>query len=385
MPLLKLLKLLVKDKIMPNLKRIIAQAVKEIIQFRRDTLSVKLAFILPVFALIMYGFATRLEAKNIPIAIFNYDNSKLSRDFIDSIFATADFIPSSYNGDNVIMPLAENLAKASIVILPDFSRKILSNNTANIEILIDGSDINNARIIKNSFFALTNLFLIQEKLPHSISLITPVSRIWFNPGRKEALFIVPGAIAVVTWIFPALLASFALVREKEQGTILLLYASSIKASELILGKILAYFIIGYLEFLLVILLAIFLFKLVIVGNIVTFILNSVFFILTGVSFGTLVGTRVNNQMATLQVVGPVGFLGSMLLSGFIYPIHNIIYPISLLSYLVPARYFIEALRNFFLRGDALDSHLYITTFLISQGLLLIFLAVNNLKSMQLNK
>ena len=370
---------------MPNFKRIIAQAVKEIIQFRRDTLSVKLAFILPMFALIMYGFATRLEAKNIPIAIFNYDNSKLSRDFIDSIFATADFIPSSYNGDNVIMPLAENLAKASIVILPDFSRKILSNNTANIEILIDGSDINNARIIKNSFFALTNLCLIQEKLPHSISLITPVSRIWFNPGRKEALFIVPGAIAVVTWIFPALLASFALVREKEQGTILLLYASSIKASELILGKILAYFIIGYLEFLLVILLAIFLFKLVIVGNIVTFILNSVFFILTGVSFGTLVGTRVNNQMATLQVVGPVGFLGSMLLSGFIYPIHNIIYPISLLSYLVPARYFIEALRNFFLRGDALDSHLYITTFLISQGLLLIFLAVNNLKSMQLNK
>ncbi len=370
---------------MPNLKCIIAQAVKEIIQFRRDTLSVKLAFILPMFALIMYGFATRLEAKNIPIAIFNYDNSKLSRDFVDSIFATADFIPSSYNGDNVIMPLLKNLAKASVVILPDFSRKILSNNTANIEILIDGSDINNARIIKNSFFALTNLYLIQEKLPHSISLITPVSRIWFNPGRKEALFIVPGAIAVVTWIFPALLASFALVREKEQGTILLLYASSIKASELILGKILAYFIIGYLEFLLVMLLAIFLFKLVIVGNIVIFLLNSVFFILTGVSFGTLVGTRVNNQMATLQVVGPVGFLGSMLLSGFIYPIHNIIYPINLLSYLVPARYFIEALRNFFLRGDALDSHLYITTFLISQGLLLIFLAVNNLKAMQLNK
>ena len=368
---------------MSGFAHILAQSRKELIQFRRDKLSVRLAFLLPVMALLMYGFATRLEAKNIPIAIFNFDNSKLSREYIDRIFATTDFKPSLYTGSDITYPLDNEEAKASIVILPDFSRNVLSGKTAKIEILIDGSDINNARIIKNSFFALTYFFLTANHLYQPQTIIEPVSRIWFNPGRKESLFIVPGAIAVVSWIFPALLAAFALVREKEDGTILLVYTTSLKAYELILGKILAYFIVGFLEFTLVLVIAIVIFKLELIGNIFLFGLNSIFFILTGVAFGVLIGTRTNNQMAALQAVGPVGFLGNMLLSGFIYPVHNILYPISLLSYLVPSRYFIEALRNFFLRGDSISNHLGITLFLFCQSLFLIFVSIKNMQNMQL--
>src|SRR5262249_27431305 len=164
--------------------------------------------------------------------------------------------------------------------------------------------------------------------------------------------IVPGAIALMTWIFPALLSSFALVREKEQGTVLQLYASSITALELVLGKAAAYFVVGMVEAAIVIAGGLIIFGIPFVGNLVFFVICTMLYVLSGVLFGLWAGSRANNQMAAVQICATVGFLGSMLLSGFIYPIRNITYPISLLANFVPARYYIEAARDAFVRGGS---------------------------------
>lgn len=367
------------------LRRALAQTQKELFQFRRDPLTVMLAFVLPFVAMLMYGFATKLEAKDIPVAIANYDSGKFSRDYIDCIFASGQFIPITWSGKHVLDPLDDGEAKATIVIPPEFSRKLKQRQRAEVQVLIDGTDVNNARIIKNGLLALTESYLAQEGLPQKRSLVTPRIRLWFNPGRKETLHIVPGAIALVTWIFPALLAAFAMVREKEQGTILQLYASSITAFELILGKAIAYFCIGMAVSAIVILESFIVFQVPFVGNPLAFFICTVLYVASGVVFGTWAGTRANNQMAAVQICAMVGFLGSMLLSGFIYPIRNITYPISLISNVVAARYYIEAARDAFVRGGSWTAHWYAPVMLAGITLFFLALGVAGMRKMQLSK
>lgn len=362
-----------------------AQTMKELFQFRRDPLTMALAYILPFVALLMYGFATRLEAKDIPVAIINYDTGKLARDYVDTICASRQFVAIEWSGKHVLAPLDDSSAKATIVIPPEFSRKLKAGYKTSVQILIDGTDVNNARVIKNGFIALTESYLAQEKLPHKQPVVAPHIRLWFNPGRKEALHIVPGAVALVTWIFPALLSAFAMVREKEQGTILQLYASSITAFELILGKAIAYFCIGILESALVITEAMIVFGIPFIGNPIAFFIYTVLYVSSGIVFGLWAGTRATNQMAAVQICAMVGFLGSMLLSGFIYPIRNITYPVSLLSNVVAARYYIEAARDAFVRGGDWTAHWYVPVFLLLITAFFLLVGVAGMRKMQLAK
>lgn len=367
------------------LRRALAQTMKELYQFRRDPLTMALAFVLPVAAMLMYGFALRLEAKDIPVAIINYDAGKLSRDYVDTICASRQFVAVPWSGRHVTEPLDQSIAKATVIIPPEFSRRIKAGVHTEIQVLIDGTDVNNARVIKNGFYALTGSFLRQEGLPHATPMVEPRMRLWFNPGRKETLHIVPGAIALVTWIFPALLSAFAMVREKEQGTILQLYASSITAFELIVGKAIAYFCIGMAESALIIFQALTIFQLPFVGNPPAFFLCTVLYVSSGVVFGLWAGTRAGNQMAAVQICAMVGFLGSMLLSGFIYPIRNITYPISILSNVVAARYYIEASRDAFVRGGDPLAHWYVPLNLLGIGLFFFLVGVAGMRKMQLSK
>jgi ABC-2 type transport system permease protein len=337
---------------MPYLvKRIFSQCLKELAQFRRDRLTLALAFALPVMSLFIFGFAIRLEAKDIPLAIQDFDQSVLSRSYQDRLYATHQFqwVPISEQ-DSPQRVLDQGLAKAVVIVPPDFSRRITAGKTADVQVLVDGTDANNARVIKNGIKATTNAFLQAEKLIPETSAITPRTRIWFNPGRKESLYIVPGTFAVVLWIFPSLLAAIAMVREKEKGTILQIYASSMSAAELILGKALAYIAVALCMAIGVIGLGVLVFQLEFAGDPTPFLLGTPLYLFASVMFGLFIGVRVNEQNAAVQAVALVGFLTALLLSGFIYPLSNIPFPLSLISNLVPARYYIVITRDAFVRG-----------------------------------
>ena len=225
------------------MKRILSQCKKELAQFQRDRLTLALAFFLPFVTLLIFGFAIRLEAKDIPLAVQDFDRSNLSQQYIERLFATNQFTPVSWQGKPEAA-LDDNRARAAVIIPPDFDRQVKAGKSVDVQVLVDGTDANNARIIKNSIKATTQSFLQSENLMPDTMPIETETRIWFNPGRKESLYIVPGVYAVVLWIFPSLLSAIAMVREKEKGTILQVYASDLSAAELILGKALAYVAVG---------------------------------------------------------------------------------------------------------------------------------------------
>ncbi len=363
--------------------RIWSQCIKELAQFRRDRLTVALAFILPLLTLFIFGGAIRLESKDIPIAVQDFDNSPLSRSYIERLYSTNQLQPSIWDGLGTAQTAIDRgFAKAAVIIPPDFSRRIKSEQPITVQVLVDGTDVNNARVIRNSIQATTRFFLKTEGLADQ-PLINVHSRIWFNPGREETLYIVPGTCAVILWIYPSLLAAIAMVREKEQGTIVQVYASSLSAVELILGKGLAYLIIGLGIASVVILISILIFGLRFAGDPTPLLVGTPIFVGSATLFGLLIGTRVPNVTTAVQAVATTGFLTALLLSGFIYPLSNIPFPLSLISNIIPTRYFIPIIRDAFVRGTGWLGVWFGLIMLAFLSLLLFNAARRNLSRMQL--
>ncbi|MFH7029979.1 MAG: ABC transporter permease [Heteroscytonema crispum UTEX LB 1556] len=369
------------------MKRIFHQCVKELIQFRRDRLTVALAFALPLITLLLFGFAIRLEAKNIPLAVQDFDRSPTSRAYIERLFATNQFHPVAWGSrENVPKPnqiIDSGLAKAVVIIPPDFSSHIKANKTSLIQVLIDGTDGNNARVIKNSIRATTRFFLQSNNLQAVPNRVIAHIRQWFNPGRKEALYVVPGVFAVNLWIFPSLLSAIAMVRDKEQGTILQIYSTSLSAAELVLGKGLAYLLISLMQALCIIVPGAIIFQLGFAYDPTPFFIATPLYLSASVLFGLFIGSRTSTQSAAVQGVTTTGFLTAYLLSGFIYPVDNIPFPLSIVSYIVPARYYIQVTRDAFVRGTGWAGVWHVPLILFAFCTLLFVASIRILGRMQL--
>ncbi|HIK18331.1 MAG TPA: ABC transporter permease [Leptolyngbyaceae cyanobacterium M33_DOE_097] len=364
------------------MKRILSQAVKELAQFRRDRLTLALALLLPLMTLLIFGFAIRLEAKDIPIVIQDFDNSQLSRLYTEKLFATNQFTPVNWQSAPETA-LDYNFAKAAVMIPPDFSQRVTGNQSSEVQVIVDGTDVNNARVIKNSIKATTQAFLQDQKLIPENRLVVPETRLWFNPGREESLYIVPGVYAVVLWIFPSLLAAIAMVREKERGTILQVYASDLTAGELILGKALAYLVVGLGMAIVIMGIGALIFRLRFAGDPMPLLIGTPLYLWASVMFGIMLGARTASQNAAVQGVALVGFLTALLLSGFIYPLSNIPFPLSLVSNVVPARYFIGITRDAYVRGIGWSGVWFNLLMIFGLGLILFNVARKALSRMQL--
>lgn len=365
------------------MNRVFSQCLKELAQFRRDRLTVALAFLLPLGVLLIYGYAIRLEAKNIPLSVQDFDHSPLSRSYIERLWATNQFVPIPQQWKSPVSTMDSGQVRAVVVIPPDFSRQIKSNKTAKVQVLVDGTDVNNARVIQNSIRATTQFFLRTSGLqPHRQPPVAARIRLWFNPGRREALYIVPGIFGVILWVFPSMLAAIAMVREKEKGTIVQVYASDLGAVEWLLGKQLAYVLIGLGEALLTMGIATVLFNLRIRADPTPLMVGTVLFLGAAVAFGLFIGVRTGNQTGAVQGTAIAGFLTALLLSGFIYRIENIPFPLSLASNLIPARYYIDITRDTFVRGTGWQGVGFAPVAILLIGAFFFWVATRILHSMQ---
>ena len=334
------------------IRRIRNQLFKELEQFVRDRLGVALAFILPVIALLIIGYAIRLEAKNIALAVRDLDQTSFSRSYIERLYATNLFVPAQWQGDRFPDAIDRGTAQVQVTIPPDFTAEVQAGKTGNLQVVIDGSDVINARVTRLAIQG-TTLSVVQAqlgKLADSVGVISQV-RLWFNPGRQESLFIVPGSYGVILAIFPPLLIAIALVREKEQGTILQLYASSLSASELLLGKSLAYTLVGLGEALILFIVGFLLFQVRVIGDPTPLIIGTPIFIWVSVQLGLIIGIFTTTQSAAVQAIGTIKVLTAFLLAGFLFPLNTVPFPFSIASYLVPVRYYIELCRDVFVRGS----------------------------------
>ena len=367
------------------IRRIRNQLFKELEQFVRDRLGVALAFILPVIALLIIGYAIRLEAKNIALAVRDLDQTSFSRSYIERLYATNLFVPAQWQGERFPDAIDRGTAQVQVTIPPDFTAEVQAGKTGNLQVVIDGSDVINARVTRLAIQG-TTLSVVQAqlgKLADSVGVISQV-RLWFNPGRQESLFIVPGSYGVILAIFPPLLIAIALVREKEQGTILQLYASSLSASELLLGKSLAYTLVGLGEALILFIVGFLLFQVRVIGDPTPLIIGTPIFIWVSVQLGLIIGIFTTTQSAAVQAIGTIKVLTAFLLAGFLFPLNTVPFPFSIASYLVPVRYYIELCRDVFVRGSGWFGTWHLIGALLLLGIVEFAIAWWGMRRMQLS-
>jgi len=334
-----------------NLRRVWVQCTKELVEFRRDGLTVALAFALPVAMLLIFGFAIRLQIKNIPVAVVDFDRSAFSRDFISRIDASQELVAIVEPLDRSPTALLDSGGvRAAVVIPPGTQRALAAGRAAPIQSLVDATDVVNALTIKQiltetiSFVGAT---YAPASAPPTVALH---ERIWFNPGDNEALFIVPGVYAVILAIFPTLLAAIVMVRDKERGTIVAAYASRLRASELIAGKCLALVGIGLAEALAIMVIGFAVWGVRFAGDPTPLLIGTPLMICCQVLLGLLVGAATNTVTSAIQAAGSINSLVSFLLSGFLYPVSTMPPVFRWFSYFVPARHYINVSRDAFVRG-----------------------------------
>ncbi len=372
-----------------NLKRILAIANKEFIQIKRDPRSLALALVIPVLLLIIFGYGLSLDIDHVPMVVWNQDaSSQLSRDFLLNFKNSKYFRIVGYtdNYRDIVNMIDRGKVMMAIIIPKDFSRYIESNTAAPLQLLVDGSDSNTATIAMGyvrSVVSRYNVDLITQALSaHGIKPLKSVNaspRIWFNMGLTSRWFIIPGVIAMIIMIIAALLTSITVAREWERGTMEQLISTPVKAPELIIGKFIPYFTIGFFDLIVGVLMARLLFEVPFRGSYLLLAVLSVLFLTGALSQGILISTVARTQLLASQLAMLTTFIPTMLLSGFIYPIFNMPPVLQVITYAIPARYYIVILRDSFLKGGGIQVMWDETLFLLLFAIVMLSFAIRKFK------
>jgi ABC-2 type transport system permease protein len=343
-----------------NLTRLKALIRKEIYHLIRDYRSLYLAFAIPLILIILFGYALSLDVDNVETVVVDYDKSELSRDFISKLDASPYFHVAAnlVRTKDAIDYLDRDSAAVAIIIPPDFMKNIQADRETPLQILIEGSDPNFAGIIRGYLTAFTEQY--NQKLLLSFlnrqgmeKIHPPVDgriRIWFNEDLESRNFIIPGIIAIIIMIVGALLTSLIIAREYENGTMETIKSLPVKAGELLLGKAFPYFIIGLTDVLIAMLLGQLLFGVVMKGNFFLMIIATSLYLGVALSLGLFISTVTKSQLIANQVAILTTYLPSVLLSNFVFPIINMPKILQFITYVVPARYYIDILGGIYLRN-----------------------------------
>ena len=343
-----------------NPLRIKALVRKEIYHLIRDYRSLYLAFAIPLLLIILFGYALSLDVDNVETVVVDYDKSELSRDFIDKLEASAYFhvLERLSQTKDAIDYLDHDRAKVVIVIPPNFMKSIGADRDTPLQILIEGSDPNFAGIIRGYLTAFTEQYnqklLLSFLNRQGMEIISPPVdgriRIWFNEDLESRNFIIPGIIAIIIMIVGALLTSLIIAREYENGTMETIKSLPVKAGELLLGKAFPYFIIGLTDVLVAILLGQLLFGVVMKGSFWLMMAATSLYLGVALSLGLLISMVTKSQLMANQIAIMITYLPSVLLSNFVFPIVNMPNILQFITYIVPARYYIDILGGIYLRN-----------------------------------
>ena len=343
-----------------SLRKIMVIMRKEFYHLIRDTRSLILAFIIPLCLILIFGYALSLDVNELDTLIVDYDRTDMSRDLIRHLNASTYFNIKGYvhDAEEVTQHLDHNTAAVGVIIPPDFTRKIKSNEEAPIQILMDGSDPNFASIARgyvNVFMEGYNQKLLLQFLNRNgIEKINPPVdgriRVWFNEDLESRQFIIPGIIAVIIMIVGAILTSLVIAREYENGTMETIRSLPINAIELLLGKAIPYFFITLADVLISVLLGQVLFDVVMEASFWLMILASSLYIFVGLALGLLISTVTKSQLLANQGAILLTYLPSLLLSNFVFPITNMPKVLQLVTYIVPATYYIDILSGIYLKN-----------------------------------
>ncbi len=328
---------------------------KEFLQALRDPSSLGIAFVLPVVLLLIFGYGVSLDAEQVPVALVIEKATPEAAGFCGAFAHSRYFKPVYLHGMHAaLQALATHRIQAIVHLRQDFSRKLHAFNSAAIQLVVNGVDANTARIIEGYVEGVYGNWLQSHAADRGLALKIPVrieQRIWFNSNMRSRNFLVPGLVAVIMTLIGALLTALLMAREWERGTMEALMVTPVSVHEILVGKIVPYFILGMGGMALSVIMAVWQFDVPLRGSAWVLFLATALFLLTALGMGLLISTAARNQFVAGQVAIITTFLPAFILSGFIFDIGSIPPAIRAMTYLIPARYFVAILQTVFLAGD----------------------------------
>jgi ABC-2 type transport system permease protein len=328
---------------------------KEFLQIIRDPSSIVIAFLMPIFLLLLFGYGVSLDSEHIPIALVVEQPSVEAADFAAAFNQSEYFNPVAYTTTGEAEhALMAGKVDAMVVLRQNFVSRLYQNKEAPIQLIVSGVDANTGHIIEGYIGGVWSKWLEHRALQQGIKLEVPIQmeqRIWFNSELRSRNFLVPGLIAVIMTLIGALLTAMVMSREWERGTMEALLVTPLSMGEVILGKLLPYFILGMGGLALAVCMALFLCEVPLRGSLWVLFASSALFLLTALGMGLLISTVARSQFVAGQVALIATFLPAFLLSGFIFDIGSMPEMVQIITHLIAARYYVAILQTVFLAGN----------------------------------
>ncbi len=365
------------------MKRFLGFVKKEFLHIFRDYRTLIILFGIPAAQILIFGYAVSTDIKNAGIAFLDLSHDEITMQLTDKIISSGFFKRTetllSYNDIDKVFKKGKT--KAVVVFEKDFGRKLQKEGRASLNVIADGSEPNTATLITGYTSAIVNDFSAEYSRPgiNKLILIIPEVKMFYNPGLKSNVMFVPGVVTLILILISALMTSVTITREKEFGTMEVLLVSPLRPVQIILGKVIPYFILSFINVLLILLLSWLVFGIPVKGSIILLLAECMLYILMSLTLGILIST-VSKTMQQAIFISLIGILlPTVLLSGFIYPIENMPKIYDYLSSVLPPRYFLIIIKNIMVKGTGI---LYVwkeTLVLIVMTAAFIGLSVRNFK------
>ncbi len=331
---------------MASLKRVRAVAMKEMQHILRDPRTLTILVLMPLLQLIIFGYALNMELRQVPIVIvdkaMNPESRRVTESFDNTRYFSQKQVPGAELDPEAV--LRSSQAQAVLIIDKDFGR-----TERKLLLLVDASDPNNAQLIQAYAQGIVQSLASTASAP-----IRLIPLVMFNPDLKSAYFFVPGLIAMILVMICALLTSISITREKELGTLEQILVSPVSAIEILLGKILPYIFLALLDGFLILMVGMLLFHVPFLGNALIFLAFTFLYVVTALCLGLLISTVAKTQQAAMMMAMAATLLPTLMLSGFMFPIASMPLILQKLTYIVPAKYFLQIIRGIMLKGNGIS-------------------------------
>lgn len=358
-----------------NPERVFEMVRKEFRQIFRDSRLRRMIFVAPVLQLLAFGYAVSTDVRNVSTLVVDHDRTRASRELVEAFRASGYFRIEGYadRPAEIVDALDHGTAVLGVVIPQGFEREA-SEGQARVQLLFDGTNSNLATVARG----YAERIVLSQGVQPAIAGVDLRSRAWFNPDLDSRDYNVPAVIGALLMLICLILTSLAVVREREIGTLEQLLVSPLRPGELILGKTLPFALIGTVELVLVVTIALTWFHIPFRGNPLLLLLASVLFLFTALGTGLLISTISNTQQEAFMS-GFLVFLPSLLLSGFMFPVNSMPRVFQMLTLVIPLRHYLEIVRAVFLKGAGFEALWHQLLALLVMGVALLWAAARRFR------
>jgi ABC-2 type transport system permease protein len=365
------------------MKRFLGFVKKEFLHIFRDYRTLIILFGIPAAQILIFGFAVSTDIKNAGVAILDFSKDEITQRLTDKIISSGFFRKTenllNYNDIDRVFKKGET--KAVIIFEENFGRRLIKEGKASLSVIADGSEPNVATLVTNYTMAIVNDFNreLNGTAVNSNVVILPEVKMFYNPNLKSHYMFVPGVITLILILICALMTSVTITREKEFGTMEVLLVSPLKPVQIILGKVTPYFLLSFINVIIILIMSWLVFGLPVKGSIVLLLLECMLYILMSLSLGILIST-VSKTMQQAIFISFIGLmLPTILLSGFIFPIENMPEIYNYVSMIMPPRYFIIIIKNIMIKGTGFFFVWKETLILFAMTILFIGISIRKFK------